>query len=126
MVFARGCQAFHEFTPTRAFAAERGRIYRKIGYGPLLDVFMLDMRSYRGPNSDGRQVTYGPAAHFLGLAQVAWLKRELAASRATWKVIAADLPIGVTSYDAAAQVTLKDVADRALWSIELMPSVGVS
>jgi alkaline phosphatase D len=100
---ARGCQAFHEFTPTRAFAADRGRIYRKIGYGPLLDVFMLDMRSYRGPNSDGRQDTYGPAAHFLGLAQVAWLKRELAASRATWKVIAADLPIGVTSYDAAAQ-----------------------
>ena len=91
---ARGCQAFHEFMPTRQFAAERGRIYRKIAYGPLLDVFMLDMRSYRGPNGDGKQETYGPAAHFLGPAQVAWLKRELAASRATWKVIAADLPIG--------------------------------
>ena len=89
--------------PTRQFAAERGRIYRKIAYGPLLDVFMLDMRSYRGPNGDGKQETYGPAAHFLGPAQVAWLKRELAASRATWKVIAADLPIGVMSYDAAAQ-----------------------
>ena len=100
---ARGCQAFHEFTPTRPFAAERGRIYRKIAYGPLLDVFMLDMRSYRGPNSDGRQESYGPAAHFLGPAQVAWLKRELASSRATWKVISADLPIGVMSYDAAAQ-----------------------
>ena len=91
---ARGCRAFHEFMPTRQFAAERGRIYRKIAYGPLLDVFMLDMRSYRGPNGDGRQESYGPAAHFLGPAQVAWLKRELAASRATWKVIAADLPIG--------------------------------
>ena len=64
---------------------------------------MLDMRSYRGPNGDGRQETYGPAAHFLGPQQVAWLKRELAASRATWKVIAADLPIGVMSFDAAAQ-----------------------
>jgi alkaline phosphatase D len=100
---ARGCQAFHEFTPTREFAAERGRIYRKIAYGPHLDVFMLDMRSYRGPNSDGKQEAYSPAAHFLGPAQVAWLKRELAASRATWKVIAADLPIGLMSYDAAAQ-----------------------
>ena len=100
---ARGCRAFHEFTPTRQAAAERGRIYRKIGYGPLLDVFMLDMRSYRGPNGDGRQESYGPAAHFLGPAQVAWLKRELGGSRATWKVISADLPIGVTSYDAAAQ-----------------------
>jgi alkaline phosphatase D len=100
---ARGCRAFHEYTPTREFAAERGRIYRRIAYGPHLDVFMLDMRSYRGPNSDGRQDTYGPAAHFLGPAQVAWLKRALAASRATWKVIAADLPIGLMSYDAAAQ-----------------------
>ena len=100
---ARGSRAFHEFTPTRQIAAERGRIYRKIGYGPLLDVFLLDMRSYRGPNGDGRQEAYGPPAHFLGPAQVAWLKRELAASRATWKVISADLPIGVVSYDAAAQ-----------------------
>jgi alkaline phosphatase D len=100
---ARGCRAFHEFMPTRQFAAERGRIYRKIAYGPLLDVFLLDMRSYRGPNSDGRQDAYGPAAYFLGPAQVAWLKRELAASRATWKMIAADLPLGVMSFDAAAQ-----------------------
>jgi alkaline phosphatase D len=100
---ARGCRAFDEYTPTREFAAERGRIYRKIAYGPHLDVFMLDMRSYRGPNSDGKQDTYGPAAHFLGPAQVAWLKGELATSRATWKVIAADLPLGLRSYDAAAQ-----------------------
>jgi alkaline phosphatase D len=58
---AHGCRAFHEFMPTRDFVAERGRIYRKIAYGPLLDVFMLDERSYRGPNSDGRQQTEGPA-----------------------------------------------------------------
>jgi alkaline phosphatase D len=97
---ARGCQAFHEFMPTRQLAAERGRIYRKIAYGPLLDVFMLDMRSYRGPNGHGKETGATP---FLGAAQVAWLKRELAASRATWKVIAADLPIGLINYDAAAQ-----------------------
>jgi alkaline phosphatase D len=100
---ARGCRAFHEFMPTRQFAEERGRIYRKIAYGPLLDVFMLDMRSYRGPNVERGQESYTGAAHFLGPAQIAWLKRELAASRATWKVIAADLPIGLINYDAAAQ-----------------------
>ena len=101
---ARGCRAFHEFTPTREFAAERGRIHRRIGYGPLLDVFMLDMRSYRGPNGAGRESQATPFTDpFLGPAQVAWLKRELAASRATWKVIAADLPIGLVNYDAAAQ-----------------------
>ena len=40
--------------PMRRTQAEPGRIYRKISYGPLLDVFMLDMRSYRGPNGEGQ------------------------------------------------------------------------
>ena len=46
---ARARRAFHEFLPIRETLAEPGRVYRKIQYGPLLDVFMLDMRSYRGP-----------------------------------------------------------------------------
>src|SRR5260370_8475524 len=61
---------------------------------------MLDMRSYRGPNGEGLEETYGPAAYFLGPAQVAWLERELLNSQATWKVIAADMPIGlIVVYD---------------------------
>ena len=99
---ARGSRAFHEFLPLRQTQAEAGRIYRKISYGPLLDVFMLDMRSYRGANA-GDVASYGPDAHLLGPTQLAWLKRELMRSRATWKVIAADLPIGVFSHDAIAQ-----------------------
>ena len=95
---ARGCRAFHEFMPMRETLAEAGRIYRKIPYGPLLDVFLLDMRSYRAPNADD-----GAAAAILGPTQVSWLKRELMSSQATWKIIAADLPIGVVSGDAIAQ-----------------------
>ncbi len=41
-------------------------------------------------------------ACILGAKQLAWLKRELVASDATWKVIAADLPIGLFSEDAIA------------------------
>src|SRR5262245_23963623 len=97
---ARANRAFHEYMPLRFTRAEPGRIYRKISYGPLLDVFMLDMRSYRGPNGEDLEETYGPAAYFFGPAQVAWLKRELMNSRATWKVIAADMPIGlIVVYD---------------------------
>ena len=48
-------RAFHEFMPMREAPAEAGRIYRKISYGPLLDVFMLDMRSYRGLNGDAQE-----------------------------------------------------------------------
>ena len=91
---ARARSALHEFTPMRETMAEPGRVYRKIRYGPLLDVFMLDMRSYRGPDGPHTDSIYRPDDYLLGPVQVAWLKRELARSRATWKVIAADLPIG--------------------------------
>jgi alkaline phosphatase D len=96
---ARARRAFLEFMPIRELPALEGRIYRRIGYGPLLDLFLIDMRSYRdstwnkGKDRDG---------WILGREQLAWLKRELAASRATWKVIAADLPIGLISLDSVA------------------------
>jgi alkaline phosphatase D len=95
---ARAGRAFHEYMPTRQTFAEPGRIYRKIAYGPLLDVFLIDMRSYRGPND-----APSDEAPLLGAKQTAWLRRELAASKATWKVIAADMPIGLVSSDAVAR-----------------------
>jgi alkaline phosphatase D len=49
---ARGCRAFHEFMSMRETLAEAGRIYRKISYGPLLDILLLDMRSYRTPSGE--------------------------------------------------------------------------
>jgi alkaline phosphatase D len=95
LVFAaRARRAFHEFMPTRDSLVEPGRVYRKMPYGPLLDVFMLDMRSYRGPDGPHADRIYGPNVYLLGPDQVAWLKAELARSQATWKVIAADTPIG--------------------------------
>ena len=100
LLAARASRAFHEYMPMRETFGEPGRVYRKVSYGPLLDIFMLDMRSYRGPNGEGREPSYGPDAYFLGPTQIAWLKRELMASRATWKVIAADMPISlVVVYD---------------------------
>ena len=66
LLAARASRAFHEYMPMRPTPAEPGRVYRKIAYGPLLDVFMLDMRSYRGPNGERREESYGPAAYFLG------------------------------------------------------------
>lgn len=81
--------------PDRATRARRqqGRIYRRISYGPLLDVFVLDMRTFKDPN--GPNTYADPRLGLLGPEQRAWLKRELAASSATWKVIANDLPLGL-------------------------------
>ena len=60
---------------------------------------MIDMRSYRDETWNKES---DDGSWILGAEQLAWLKRELAASRATWKVIAADLPIGLISLDAVA------------------------
>ena len=100
---ARSSQAFHEIMPIRDDKKEPGRVYRKIAYGPNVDVFVLDMRTYRGENSANLQTSPGPDTAFLGAEQIAWLKREMKRSKATWKIIAADMPIGlwVTDYTPA-------------------------
>lgn len=96
---SRAARAFHEMTPISYTPAEPGRVYRKIAYGQMLDVFFLDMRSYRGPNGAAMETEMTPESRILGAQQVAWLKRELANSKATWKVIAADMPIGLIVWD---------------------------
>jgi alkaline phosphatase D len=100
LLVARGKRAFLEYAPLRTYGdEERERIYRRIPYGSLLDVFVLDMRSYRGPNTTNLQETAGPDTAFVGLPQLQWLKQGLLESRATWKVIAADMPIGLLVRD---------------------------
>ena len=59
LLAARGRRAFCEYMPMRQTQADIGRIYRKISYGPLLDVFLLDMRSYRGPNDHSHDTVFG-------------------------------------------------------------------
>jgi alkaline phosphatase D len=98
---ARARRAMFEYTPTAVQAAKDGRLYRRLSYGPLLDVFVLDMRTYKDANGPNNSATHGEGV--LGAEQLAWLKRELRHSKATWKVIAADLPIGLIVPDGTAQ-----------------------
>ncbi|KTT48624.1 alkaline phosphatase [Pseudomonas oryzihabitans] len=96
LLSVRSRQAFLEYAPMRGVSADgAGRIYRRIAYGPLLDVFVLDMRSYRAGNDSNLGDDESGKGAFLGREQLDWLKQELQSSRATWKVIAADMPIGL-------------------------------
>ena len=96
---SRAATAFQEMTPISYVPQEPGRIYRKIGYGPMLDVFFLDMRSYRGGNGANLETEQSDATAMLGRRQVEWLKRALQGSGATWKVIASDMPLGLVVPD---------------------------
>ena len=97
---ARASRAFLEYAPMRPAAADDSeRVYRRLPYGELLDVFVLDMRSYRGGNSYNRQTELSAESAFLGTQQLAWLKHALRTSTAVWKVIAADMPLGLQIAD---------------------------
>ena len=95
LLAARGARAFMEYMPVRRHPLDPERLYAAFSYGPSLDVFRIDMRSYRGPNTANDQAEPGPDTAFLGAEQIRWLKQALLASNATWKVIAADMPIGL-------------------------------
>lgn len=99
LLAARAKQAFMEYNPIRSNGDDPERIFRVIHYGPSLDVFVVDMRSYRAANGPNDQTERGADTDFLGRAQIRWLKQELLASRATWKVIAADMPIGLIVFE---------------------------
>jgi alkaline phosphatase D len=99
LLSARAKRAFLEYTPMRFDPADPERIYRAYPYGPLLEVFVLDMRSYRGNNSPNRQTVEGDDTAFMGARQVRWLRERLARSKAVWKVIASDMPLGLVVAD---------------------------
>jgi alkaline phosphatase D len=93
LLAGRGRRAFFDFTPLRRHAGDPDRIYRRVSYGPMVDIFLLDERSYRSPNNRNRQDSAGAEAALLGPAQAEWLKTSLAESRAVWKIIGSPLPI---------------------------------
>jgi alkaline phosphatase D len=99
LLAARAKRAFLDYLPLRFNADDPERVYRAFNYGPLLDVLMLDERSYRGPNTPNRQTAINDESVFLGSEQINWIKQRLLASKAKWKVIASDMPIGIVVKD---------------------------
>src|SRR2546430_1879501 len=66
LLSARARAAFLEYQPIRQFRRDRERIYRSQRFGPLVEVFAWDMRSYRGPNSQNRQTELNADSAILG------------------------------------------------------------
>lgn len=106
---ARARRAFLEYSPQRLRGdPARARIDRVLHYGPLLDVFVLDMRGYRAANGDNLQRSEGADTAFLGARQLRALAHGLRASKALWKIVAADMPL-------ALQISDKDASGRRRW-----------
>lgn len=92
-----GLQAFHEYWPNGISQERPPRLYRQIHRGANLDLFFLDTRQYRSPNTelDNSQKT------MLGKEQLSWLVDTLTQSQATWKVIVSSVPLSLPKGDRA-------------------------
>jgi alkaline phosphatase D len=62
LLAAAAARAFHEMYPMRESITEPGGSIARCNYGPHLDVFMLDERSYRGPNGRTSRTLTDPKA----------------------------------------------------------------
>jgi alkaline phosphatase D len=102
LLAARARQAFLEYNPLPITGSDPERIYRTVSCGPLVEIFALDLRSYRGANSPNTQAALSDESRIMGAAQLEWLKARLAASTAAWKIVASDLPIGLVVRDGPA------------------------
>jgi alkaline phosphatase D len=92
---AAAYQAYYEHMPLRAPAWPTGphmRIYRRLQFGSLLDLSMLDTRQWRSDQAcgDGPRTcpeALDPARTMLGAEQEKWLFGNLANARARWTVL---------------------------------------
>ncbi|WP_254523424.1 alkaline phosphatase D family protein [Natrinema caseinilyticum] len=90
-----GRRAFREYWPLdrddTADPGESNRFYDSFRWGKHAELFVIDTRQYRDPNVDRDSKT------LLGDDQLEWLKRSLAESDATWKILASPAPLGYPS-----------------------------
>ncbi|HEX7901160.1 MAG TPA: alkaline phosphatase D family protein [Planctomycetota bacterium] len=99
---AAAYQAYYEHMPLRRTSIPRGPdmlLYRKLSWGRLAELFMLDTRQYRTdqPCGDGNKPpspeTLDPNGTVMGAAQRDWLFDGLGRSGAAWNVIAQQIMI---------------------------------
>lgn len=90
---AAGQQANDEWMPTRLpELGNPNKIWRKISYGNLADIFMLDTRLYDRSLQSAN--TNDTTRHIVGNEQLQWLKTELMNSTAKWKILGQQVMMG--------------------------------
>ncbi|WP_329341663.1 alkaline phosphatase D family protein [Streptomyces sp. NBC_01352] len=79
-------QAYFEWMPVRTAVA--GTTYRRLRFGKLVDLSLLDLRSFRSQQvAVGNGSVDDPDRTLTGRAQLDWLKAGLKASDTTWRLI---------------------------------------
>lgn len=117
---AAAYQAYYEFMPIRLPIGRQGPsmpIHRRLRFGKLLEMNVLDTRQYRSDQAcgDGRKRScsahQAPSRTLLGGAQKQWLKESLATADATWNVMAQQVMM--------ASLRSLDEAGEQLWPMDI-------
>jgi alkaline phosphatase D len=115
-----GYRAAFEWLPHTVYRADRHRIYRKFPIGANVELFLLDERQYRSVDE------FDKPFRLLGDTQLNWLLKGLASSRATWKIVANQVPIAPMDfgdgqrldswggYDSSRTRLLQEIEQRAI------------
>lgn len=102
-------QAYFEWMPVRA--STEGTVYRRLRFGNLADLHLLDLRTFRSQQSSiGNGSVDDPDRTITGRAQLDWLKSGLAGSDATWKLVGTSVMISPVAFGSVPAHLLEPLA----------------
>ncbi|MET9799841.1 alkaline phosphatase D family protein [Streptomyces sp. NPDC006368] len=107
---AAATQAYFEWMPVRT--STEGTVYRRLRFGKLADLHLLDLRSFRSRQASvGSGEVDDPERTITGRAQLDWLKSGLAASDTAWRLVGTSVMISPVAFGALPAHLLKPVAE---------------
>ncbi len=102
-------KAYFEWMPVRP--SVEGTTYRRLRFGRLADLHLLDLRSFRSQQvKSGSGAVDDPSRTLTGRAQLDWLKDGLAASDTTWRLVGNPVMMSPVAFGAMPAHLLKPLA----------------
>ncbi|MFF4155532.1 alkaline phosphatase D family protein [Streptomyces sp. NPDC001678] len=102
-------RAYFEWMPVRP--SVEGTTYRRLRFGKLADLHLLDLRSFRSQQvKPGSGKVDEPGRTITGRVQLDWLKEGLASSDTTWRLVGNPVMISPVAFGALPAHLLEPVA----------------
>ncbi|WP_445330578.1 alkaline phosphatase D family protein [Streptomyces sp. GSL17-111] len=102
-------RAYFEWMPVRPSVA--GTTYRRLRFGTLADLHLLDLRSFRSEQAGvGDGDVDDPARTVTGRAQLDWLKAGLDASTSRWRLVGTSVMISPLAFGSVPAYLLRPLA----------------
>ncbi|ARZ70579.1 alkaline phosphatase D family protein [Streptomyces sp. HU2014] len=102
-------RAYFEWMPVRP--SVEGTTYRRLRFGKLADLHLMDLRSFRSQQAKpGSGAVDDPDRTLTGRAQLDWLKTGLASSDTTWRLVGNSVMMSPVAFGALPAALLEPLA----------------